>query len=84
MLSSKQVNKEVVKMYKDQPYIQTVITLNTPLDKESDLYKGFQTFLATIEPTMKGLNAEVEDKIAENFESDIVSIYSGVKNLKGK
>jgi hypothetical protein len=34
-----------------------------------------------IEPTMKGLNSAVEDIIMETFDSDIVSIYSGVKNL---
>lgn len=81
MLSSKTVSKSVVEMYKGKPYIETVITLYTPLEKDGELYKNLSTFMSKIEPTMKGLNSDVEDVLMETFESDIASIYSGVRNL---
>lgn len=81
MLSSKRVNKDVIEMYKGKPRIETVITLYTPLDKGSDLHKELSTFLKRIQPTMEGLNNEVEDIVMNTFESDVASIYSGVKNL---
>jgi hypothetical protein len=81
MLSSTTTNKSVIEMYKGKAYIETVITLRSPLDKNDDFYKELSTFMIKIEPTMKGLNSAVEDIIMETFDSDIVSIYSGVKNL---
>jgi hypothetical protein len=81
MFGSKQENKGVIEMYKGKSYIQTIITINTPLDKDSELYKILNTFMGNIEPTMAGLNKDIENVIMDTFEADIVSIYSGVKNL---
>lgn len=39
MFGSKQVNKEVTKMYKGECYIETNIKIYTKIDKNSELYK---------------------------------------------
>lgn len=81
MLSSKRVNMSVVEMYKGKPHIETTITILTPLDEEDELYNNLKNFMSKIEPTMEGMNNDIEDIIGETFESDVVSIYSGVRNL---
>lgn len=83
MLSSKRVNNEVIKMYKGKAYIETNITLYTELDKNSELYKNFKGFMGNIEPTLKGLNDNIEEIIMDNFEdnSDIAEISSSIKGL---
>lgn len=81
MLGSTKINKEVRKLYKGKSYIETTIVLRTELDKDSQLYKNLSGFMGNIEPTMNGINKDIEDIIIDNFEdnSDILQISSHVK-----
>jgi hypothetical protein len=82
MLGAKIVNQPVVKMYVDnkQPYIETTITIRTPLEG-SQIHKNFKMLPEAIQPTLEGMNNGIQDIIGETFEADVVSVYSGVKNL---
>ena len=82
MISAKNKNWNVVKMYKEdkQPYIETIIVIRTPL-RESEIHDKFKMFPNSITPTLEGVNNNIEEIIGDTFEADVVSIYSGVKNL---
>lgn len=81
MFGDKRVNKEVIKMHKDKPYIETTVTFITPIDKESNLYHELLMNPSQIKPTMTGLNNDVEEIIGDTFEADVSSIHCSVKNI---
>lgn len=81
MFGAKRVNTEVIKMHGDTPYIETTVTFVTPIDKNSELYQKLVLSPNAISSVMEELNNEVEEKIGENFEADVTSLYCGVKNL---
>lgn len=82
MISSKIKNWSVIKMYRErkQPYIETVITIRTPI-KGSEIHNNFKMYPDTITPTLDIVNNDINEMIGDTFEADIVSVYSGVKNI---
>lgn len=82
MLGAKQKNWNVVKMYKNdkQPYIETTITIRTPL-RNSEIHQEFKKSPTAIQSTLEGMNNDIQEIIGDTFEADVVSIYSGVKNF---
>ncbi|PEN97889.1 hypothetical protein CN553_12695 [Bacillus cereus] len=81
MFSSKRVNKDVVKMHKGKPHIETTVTFLTPIDKESELYKNLSLYPTTIGKVMEEVSNDVEEVIGDTFEADVQSIHCAVANL---
>lgn len=83
MISAMIKNTPVIRMYRDEkhPYIETVITIRSPFERGDELHQKLSSRIALITPIMEELNKEVEEKIQDTFEADVVSIYSGVRNL---
>lgn len=81
MFSEKRLNKEVIKMHKDTPYIETTVTFITPIDKASEIYVNLVLNPSTIKPVMSGLINDVEGIIGDTFEADVKEVFCGVVNL---
>lgn len=82
MLGSKIKNWNVIKMYRGdkQPYIETTITIRTPL-RGKEIHQKFKQNPDKIKETLKGMNDNIGEIVGDTFESDVVSVYSGVRNF---
>lgn len=76
-------NDQVGDLYKGAPYIQSTITIRTPIDPESDLYKSVMgnAPLALEERVelLERINRQIEADIGDTFESDIENLFSRIK-----
>lgn len=81
MFSAKRVNRDIIKMHKGKPHIETTVTFLTPIDRDSELYQNLVFHPNTISKVMEGLNNDVEEIIGENFEADVQMIHNAVVDL---
>ena len=70
-------NKEVEKLYKGKDYIETIITIRTPITE--DLKTEIRSKPYGIKAMYETINSNIEDIIMDNLESDILEIDSNVK-----
>lgn len=83
MFGAKHTNKNVVKMHKGKPHIETTVTFLTPIDKESELFQSLAFHPSTIAKVMEGLNYDVQETIGDTFEADVQSVHCVVVDLYG-
>lgn len=81
MFGAKLRNREVIKMYKGQPHIETTVTFLTPIDRDSELFKSLSMKPSAISKTMAGLNNDVQEVIGDTFTADVQEVHCTVVDL---
>lgn len=83
MFGSKQVNHEVIEMYKRKPHIETTVTFITPIERDSDLFYNLSFHPSSIAKVMEGLNGDIQEIIGDTFEADVEEVHCSVVDLYG-
>ena len=83
LVSSKQQNWTVKRMYQKEkiPHLRTEIVIHTPIKGDSlDKFREM-LFMQKLGEVLEQVNYEIEEKIGELLEADIVSVYTSAHNM---
>lgn len=84
MLSAKTTNTAVIQLHKGEPHIRTEIVILSPIGQDDGFANQLRLRLDLVQKIMTSINENVEEVISEQFNADIESVMSTVKNLKSR